>query len=246
MYIVGCLGLLMLSSCKRNTVNYANVEPNTSNLKDTVLVMPVSAYPDSTLSIAAHSDFTKKHYPERIATFKQNPLDYEAIVFLGNSITEQGGDWALKLGIPKAFNRGISGDTTEGVLARLGEIIYSKPAKVFILIGINDLFHKEITPQQVHNNIIEIVNKIHSGSPNTEVYVQTILPTSTPSINKKVRLTNTRLVLSEKSEPYTLIKLYNHFVADDELLNMNLTEDGVHLNVQGYALWKRQLKSIFN
>ena len=41
------------------------------------------------------------------------------IVFLGNSITEQGGDWGKRLGWSSLKNRGISGDVTEGVLRDL-------------------------------------------------------------------------------------------------------------------------------
>ena len=37
-------------------------------------------------------------------------------------------------------NRGISGDFTNGVLARLEEITHYKPKAIFLLIGVNDLF----------------------------------------------------------------------------------------------------------
>ena len=53
------------------------------------------------------------------------------IVFIGNSITELGGDWGKRLDCSSLKNRGISGDVTEGVLKRLGEITYVKPKKYF-------------------------------------------------------------------------------------------------------------------
>ena len=46
-----------------------------------------------------------------------------------------------KLGIENVRNRGISGDVTDGVLLRLGELIKYKPTSIFIMIGINDLFN---------------------------------------------------------------------------------------------------------
>ena len=58
---------------------------------------------------------------------------------MGNSITAGGGNWSLRLDYPNIKNRGIGGDTTDGVLARLDEVIYFQPEAVFLLIGINDL-----------------------------------------------------------------------------------------------------------
>ena len=66
-------------------------------------------------------------------------MNFNEIVFIGNSITEGGKNWSEKFNIPNIRNRGIGGDVTDGVLERLGEIIFFKPKAVFILIGINDL-----------------------------------------------------------------------------------------------------------
>jgi lysophospholipase L1-like esterase len=199
--------------------------------------IPVSIYPDSSLVIATHTEFTRTHYPIRIAEFKKNPLATNEIVFLGNSITEQGGDWGAKVNSTKAKNRGISGDTTEGVLARLAELIYYKPQQVFILIGINDLFRDDMTSEKVFNNILKIVDQIHHGSPRTEIFVQTILPTNTVKLKEKIQSTNSLLTSSEATEPYKLISLHPHFATQDDIMNMELSADGVHLNENGYAVW---------
>ncbi len=91
-------------------------------------------------------------------------------------------------------NRGISGDVTAGVLNRLAEIYYYKPKKVFIKIGINDLFHNELTPEYIANNIKLIVDKIHLESPQTKIYVQTILPTAKNNPSKE-RIAATNAIL---------------------------------------------------
>jgi hypothetical protein len=139
--------------------------------------VPDSAYPPSNLVISYHTEWTKTHYPVRIQEFKNNPLKQNDIVFIGNSLTEQAGDWGLRFNASNIENRGISGDVTEGVLARLGEIYYFKPASVFIEIGINDLFASK-TPEFIAGNICEMVRRIYHNTPETKVYVQTILPTS--------------------------------------------------------------------
>ena len=81
-----------------------------------------SLYPGDSVAILYHTDWTKNHYRERILEFKKNPVQKGDIVFLGNSITEGGKDWGARLNLPNVKNRGISGDCTDGVLQRLGEI----------------------------------------------------------------------------------------------------------------------------
>lgn len=83
----------------------------------------------------------RKHttfYDQRATLFEVLPTSKKDIIFLGNSITN-GGEWAELLGNPHVKNRGISGDRTDGVLDRLHVITKGKPAKIFLLIGINDL-----------------------------------------------------------------------------------------------------------
>ena len=101
-------------------------------------------YPKSDIIIKYHNYWTSKYYPERILEFKNNPLTKDGIVFLGNIITEGGDDWAKRIKINNTYNRGISGDITDGVLERLDEIIFYKPKLVFILIGHNDLWSYRI------------------------------------------------------------------------------------------------------
>lgn len=204
---------------------------------------PSDIYPPSYTNIRTHSEWAKQHYPKRIEYFKSNPLKNGDIVFLGNSITEQGGDWGEKLLNSKAKNRGIAGDTTDGVLARLGELIYFKPTHVFILIGINDLFRDDTGPKKVHDNIIAIINKIHEGSPNTNILLQTILPTNTIPLKSKIEETN-RLLQSKASQlGCTLILLHEEFVTENGLINMNYSNDGVHLNEKGYQVWVNYIKN---
>jgi lysophospholipase L1-like esterase len=228
--------LSVLTSCSqklqsRNTDSKAELVVNCA--------VPDDMYPSDNMVIPKHSEFTKKHYPERIASFKENPLCKNDIVFVGNSITEQGGNWAQRLNNSKIKNRGISGDTTEGVLVRLGEIIYCEPTQIFILIGINDLFRDEMTSEIVASNIIKIVNQIHDKSPKTKIFVHTILPTNTIKIREKIQSTNNLLKKAAVKELYQIIELHNEFRDKEDLMNRQLSHDGVHLNDEGYKVWEK-------
>ena len=72
---------------------------------------------------------------------KRVQRDQGALVFLGDSITQGWGDaMGGSFAGVKVANRGISGDTTRGVLIRLPEdVLVLNPSGVVILIGTNDL-----------------------------------------------------------------------------------------------------------
>lgn len=203
---------------------------------------PDSLYPSPNLIIPYHSDWTKLHYPERIASFKKDPLKVGDIVFLGNSLTEQAGDWSRRLNNPTIKNRGIAGDVTYGVLQRLNEIWYYKPTAVFILIGINDMFNDSLSAKYIADNDIKIAEIIHSKSTNTKVYVQTILPTANQNLVAKIKAVNDQLKSNAGSNTYTLIDLHSFFADDDDLIKKELTNDGVHLTEEGYNVWVSVVK----
>ena len=96
------------------------------------------------------------------------------IIFLGDSITDFG-DWNELFGNNDIYNRGISGDQTVWALQRLDRIKESKPRKVFIMIGTNDLA-VDRSPEDVANNIGRIVKELKTSSPETEIYVESLFP----------------------------------------------------------------------
>ncbi len=234
---------ISFQACSQNDIMEAGKTEAEVTNNDT---FPSGIYPSSDIMISTHSEWAKNHYPKRILEFKQNPLQTNDIVFLGNSITEQGEDWGLKVNNSKAKNRGIAGDTTEGVFARLEELIYYKPSQIFIMIGINDMFRDDMSAQKIYDNIISIVNKISTKNPRTQIYLNTILPTTTSSLKLKIKQTNSLLINSEKDQSYKLILLHEEFSAENDLMDMNLSTDGVHLNDKGYQVWVQKIKEYIN
>ena len=133
-------------------------------------------YPDSMIAIKYQEDWQKDLYLKRIAQFKNKPIGFNKIVFLGNSITEKGGNWNKRFGVNNIVNRGVSGDITEGILSRLDEIIYYKPTTIFLLIGINDIFdnypnRKNKNSSQIAKNIIQIAENIYKNCRNTKIFI---------------------------------------------------------------------------
>lgn len=184
------------------------------------------------------------YYNQRYTLFQKLPDTKGEIIFLGNSITD-GGEWCELFRNKNVKNRGISGDTTEGVLFRLGEVTKSKPKMVFLLIGINDLAHGT-SKDTVFENIRTIARNIRRDSPKTKVFIQSILPVnpiyglfkSHTDKTDEVMWINDRLKSWCAQEHFRFIDLFTHFKsAGSNLMNPTLSNDGLHLTGDGYLLW---------
>ena len=214
-------------------------------------------YPSINTKIKYQQDWQKDFYHKKLSEFKVSPIGFNKIVFLGNSITQGLLRHTDKLSGNNIVNRGISGDHTDGVLARLEEIIHYKPKVVFLLIGVNDLFEDnrsrpERTPEYVANNIFLISDIINKKSPNTKIFTQTIIPINnnqyltekpnieflhvdySPSINEQINEVN-KILKSNLS--LNIIDLHSTFLNEDLQLNPKFSTDGVHLNDLGYQNW---------
>ena len=173
-------------------------------------------YPDSTAVIKYQLDWQRNFYQKRVKEYKDKPIGKNKIEFLGNSITYSMRHWDKKFNVKNIVNRGISGDYSDGILERLDEIIYYKPLAVFLLIGLNDFFDDSTTrpgrtPEYVAKNILTAAKTIKQGSPETKIFIQTILPiynqqyldekpqvnflwtTYYPSVNQQINATNNKV-----------------------------------------------------
>lgn len=193
--------------------------------------------------------FKSTYYEQRRTLFEQLPNTKNEIIFLGNSITD-GSEWAELLQDKRIKNRGISGDITEGVIYRLGEITESKPAKVFLLIGINDLA-RNIPKDTVYSNICLIIKNIKEQSSKTKIFVQSILPVN-PAFDKfsghcsktdEVKWINGKLEDLSVQSGFHYVDLFTHFTnEDDDFMNPEYTNDGLHLTGEGYLKWAEIVK----
>ena len=193
------------------------------------------------------STYRPGKYVEQVAKFKADLKSKKDIIFLGNSITA-GTDWAKLLDLPQAKNRGISGDITFGVLERLQDLIDGKPAKVFILIGINDI-SRNIPDSVILRNYKTIIARIRKGSKKTKIYFNTLLPVNAAFNKFKNHYGKDEHILWLNDEirkftakNVTVIDLYPNFTDQDKHLMTELTKDGLHLIPAGYQVWADFLK----
>ena len=200
-----------------------------------------------TLFVLTISAFAEKHtefYYQRASLFELLPIDSTDIVFLGNSLTN-GCEWHELLGIPNVKNRGISGDIVQGVDERLTPVTNGHPAKIFFLTGVNDLSH-DVPADSVATAILNVVDRIHAESPETKVYVQSLLPINNAFgrykkvVGKEQDIIDINSTLAKECANHgaTWINLYPSFADENGNLREDLTNDGLHLLGPGYLIWR--------
>lgn len=192
-------------------------------------------------------------YYQRASLYENLPLNSNDIVFLGNSIT-QFGEWQELFDMPNVKNRGISGDIAQGVYDRLDPILKGKPAKIFLMIGINDVSH-DVNADSIVSATKKIAIKIGSESPSTRLYIQSVMPVNS-SFNLFVKATTRSDVVKEinkglqelcKDLNLQYVDIYSHLtIPGGDLLNPQYTNDGLHLMGAGYLKWVEVLKQYVN
>ncbi len=187
------------------------------------------------------SMYDSPFYRDKKSHFETLPKLETEVMFLGDSITDCC-EWQEVFRTVRIKNRGISGDTTEGVLNRIDEIVESHPQKLFLMIGINDI-NQGRQVDDIFKSYQVILRKLKEQTPETKVFIQSVLPVNNQKFlnngaNDKVVALNAKL--KELAQEYSLhyIDLFSSFADDNRELDARYTTDGVHLNGQGYLLWK--------
>jgi len=196
---------------------------------------------------ALDSSYQTTYYNQKLTLFRLLPDTKGEIVFLGNSITDIG-EWAEIWQNQKVKNRGISGDITFGVLARLDEVLSSKPKKLFVMIGVNDIA-RNIPGAVILSNYRRLIDRVQIESPRTQLIMQSVLPTNDefkPFKNHygkddRIRAVNAGMQALCADLGVAFVDLYARFLDASGKLDKQYTNDGLHLNGAGYMLWKKIL-----
>ena len=183
------------------------------------------------------------YYKHRKSQFEVLALNekYKTIM-LGDSITDEG-QWDELLNNDTIQNRGISGDTTDGVLDRL-DSINKNIEKVFIMIGVNDIMRGK-SVDEIYANYLKIIQVFKEK--NIKIHIQSTLyigETRKANFNPKVEELNKRLEKYASENKITFINL-NPIFAPNKVLKKEFTFDDLHLNGSAYKLWAKEIKNYF-
>jgi lysophospholipase L1-like esterase len=194
-------------------------------------------------------DWFQQLWRERRAEWTKTAAeDRRAVVFLGDSIT-QGWGGGLGAAFPgvKVVNRGISGDTTRGVLLRLREdVLALDPAAVVVLIGTNDL-EEGATPEVIAGNLKLIVASLERHDPKMPIVLCDVFPSSAAMKRpaEKIRAVNALYRAAAKNDArVTYLETWPLFADATGDAKPGEFPDRLHPNEAGYAKWAAALRPI--
>src|ERR1043166_399271 len=192
--------------------------------------------------------FRKLWVQKRSAWARRAQQDQKALVFLGDSITQGWGD-DLGGSFPgvKVANRGISGDTTRGVLIRLKEDVLSlEPSGVVLLIGTNDL-EENADPETIAGNLKLILAAIKAHDPKMPVILCQVFPSSETKKRpaEKIKKLNQLYLAAVKGDAQvTYIETWLLFADAQGDAKKEEFPDLLHPNKIGYQKWAAALRPI--
>ena len=192
--------------------------------------------------------FQKLWERKRSGWATQVKQDQGALVFLGDSITQ---GWGEKMGgsFPgvKVANRGISGDTTRGVLIRLkGDVLSLNPSGVVILIGTNDLGDKA-APEVIAGNLKLIIAALKRHNAKMPIILCNTFPSSASKSRPadKIRKVNQLYFAAVKGDAQiTVLDTWLLFADANGDAKKAEFPDLLHPNKGGYAKWAAALRPL--
>ncbi|MCA9194269.1 MAG: DUF1080 domain-containing protein [Planctomycetales bacterium] len=185
----------------------------------------------------------------RTAWASQQATQQGTIVFLGDSITQGWGD-DFKGQFPdlKLANRGISGDTTRGMLIRLqADVLSLDPSAVVMLMGTNDL-EEAATPEMVAENVELILEQLKEHNQQMPIVLCLVFPSSETKKRpaEKIRQVNSLVAEVVKGDPQiTVLDTWTLFADSDGNAKEGEFPDLLHPNDLGYQKWAAALKPVF-
>lgn len=192
--------------------------------------------------------FTKLWTSKRTGWAKRVQQDQGALVFLGDSITQGWGD-NIGGAFPgvKVANRGISGDTTRGVLIRLEEdVLDLNPAGVVLLIGTNDLEEKA-TPEVIAGNLKLIIAELKKHNAKMPIVLCQVFPSSASKSRPadQIKKVNQLYAAAVKGDAQvTFIETYPLFANAQGDAKKEEMPDLLHPNKAGYVKWASAIRPV--
>ncbi|MPM95147.1 hypothetical protein SDC9_142298 [bioreactor metagenome] len=215
-----------------------------------ILLITFSLTPASAQESKREVKFKGAYYEVRRAAHDLEGMPKGAVVFVGNSITEQGW-WPMLFKTNNIINRGIGGDNTFGMLDRFADILKFEPRKIFFMGGINDLT-AGLSQDTIIHNIRTMIKMCKEKSPSTEFYLQSVLPVNDarlayPAIkgkNKSIKELNVKLNKLAEECGVTFVNVAPLLSDNNGELELNLTKDGIHLHPDAYLIWSKHLRKM--
>jgi lysophospholipase L1-like esterase len=223
--------------------------PQAGDVPDRFAIPPTDEGLPGAGPIRRYDWFQQLWHERRSEWAKRVEQDRGAVVFLGDSIT-QGWGGGLGAAFPgvKVANRGISGDTTRGVLIRLPEdVIAIHPAAVVLLIGTNDL-EEGARPEVIAGNVRLILAALKQSDPRMPIVLCQVFPSSATVKRPaaEIQSVNALYRAAVKNDgQVTYLETWPLFAEPSGDAPAAEFPDLLHPNEAGYAKWAAALRPVF-
>ena len=258
--IVACGGGILFSGL----VSLGGVADSTAVLSLTNLLQPRDLQadePSSSLNLPATDDglpgkgplrrydwFRNLWNEKRAAWAKRVAMDQQAVVFLGDSITQ---GWGDQLGGSfqelKVANRGISGDTTRGMLVRLrADVLSLKPTGVVLLMGTNDL-EEGADAATIAGNVQLILDQLKAHNERMPITLCKVFPASASKKRPADQIKAINAAVAKVAQAYpqvTVVDTWTLFADEKGDAKPAEFPDLLHPNQAGYVKWAAALRPV--
>ena len=167
------------------------------------------------------------------------------IAFIGDSITRDGGIWALKIGEYNfnTWNFGHSGLTTRQ-LRNYGKTVASlRPKYAFVMAGINDENKSLEGAVLSFGYYVEILEKLQEVG--VEPIIQLTLYREEERFPEFIEMLNNYLLEYAAEHNLSVIDL-NPLLCPKQSLLPKYSRDGIHLTDAAYKIWSIEIRKILN
>jgi lysophospholipase L1-like esterase len=166
------------------------------------------------------------------------------LLFIGDSLIEYF-DWQERFPSHEVYNLGIAGETVEGLLYRLTNILkkYPEADYVFVMTGINNVAMEDL---DFFSTYEQILKGLKNAYPDSRIYIHSLLPVKVEFIeNSLIQIVNERLREMAGRFDIGYIDIHRQF-ADERGAPKEglLLDDGVHLSDRGYEVWSKEIEKV--
>ena len=210
------------------------------------------------VSFVLNKPISQSYYDKKCNSFavQNTNLSKGQIIFIGDSITDLYPLDSYYSDLSVATdNRGIGGDTTEGVLKRLQVSLFDlAPSKIVLMIGVNDIYTGR-SIDETYSNYEKILSQIETNLPEAKVYCMSVISQNetlnklanfdiTANISKIISLNQKIKSLTETKTQLKYIDLFTPTSTENNMLINSYSDDGIHLNANGFNVWTSILKPL--
>jgi lysophospholipase L1-like esterase len=213
---------------------------------------PAIIPPDSEMAgegpVRRYGWFTNLWKGKRTVWAKEIEAKKGALVFLGDSIIQGwGDDFKGTFGKTMVANRGISGDTTRGMLYRMPEdVLALKPSGVVLLMGTNDL-EEGAAPEQIAGNLKLIIKALKASDKEMPIILCNVFPSheSKRRSAEQIKKINALYAAAVKGDPQViLVDTWSMFADEKDNARKAEFPDLLHPNKAGYEMWAKTLRPV--